>query len=196
LSEGATPMNNEFLQVCEREFAAQAKLMFDNAPRIRNTRMAEIPGGRFLLDFPVPPCLLQRVCMALGAVEQFRRDAPAWAPSLPLYQKDIAALVESDGNPRLNAVGLYANSLSWVEFDYQLHPSFGTYVSGLLAYEFTPIEIRIDHQLQLEFPPKPLAGLCDGRMSWRSPAMIEVDRDIEARGKALDARYAAERMGA
>ena len=55
-------MTDRFLEVCAREFSAQVKLMFDNAPRIPGTGMAEIPivGGVFLLGMEEDPYIHQR----------------------------------------------------------------------------------------------------------------------------------------
>ncbi|MFZ0670113.1 MAG: hypothetical protein WAM50_07325, partial [Pseudolabrys sp.] len=42
-----------------------------------------------------PPCCR---CAALCAREHVRRDAPAWAPSLPLTWEDIEKLENDDSN--------------------------------------------------------------------------------------------------
>jgi hypothetical protein len=106
-------MTDRFLELCAREFAAHVQRMFDNAPRIPGTGMAEIPvvGGLLLLGMPVPPCLYERVYMALGARERFHQDKPAWAPELPLHGDAIAAM-KNDDVPGIAVVGLYADSLA------------------------------------------------------------------------------------
>jgi hypothetical protein len=182
-------MTDRFLEVCAREFAAHVQLMFDNAPRIPGTGMAEVPviGGPFLLGMEVPDCLYQRVCMAMAAREQFRHDAPDWPP-LPLHEKDIELLKNVD-NPRLNLLGYYAYSLS-PDWDYDGHPRFSAFASGLMAYEHTPDEIRSDLSLLEEFPALPLKGLCDGALYWRSPATLAFDLERQA---ACDAFMARER---
>jgi hypothetical protein len=171
-------MNDKLLEIAEREFVAQVKLLFDHAPRIPGTGMAERPviGGVFLRNFPVPSCLLQRVCKALIARERFHQDAPGW-PCLPLHE-DVRKVLVNDDNPRLNILAYYANSLEGEGWDYEGHPRFGVFASGIMACEYAPREIRNDLNLQQEFPPRPLAGLCDGQLVWRSPERLAEDRDM------------------
>jgi hypothetical protein len=47
----------------------------------------------------------------------------------------------------------------------------------MMAYESTPAEIRNDRELLAEFPPKELAGICDGQMVWRSAETIAMSRE-------------------
>jgi hypothetical protein len=188
-------MTDDFLELCAREFAVRVKLLFDNAPRIPGTGMAEIPvvGGLLLLGMPVPPCLYERVYMALGARERFHQDKPAWAPELPLHGDAIAAM-KNDDVPGIAVVGLYADSLAAeYRWDYELHPPFAVFVSGLLACAYAPDEIRTARSLLQEFPPRPLAGLCDGKLYWRSPAMLAFDQQRQAQCAAWEARSAAGR---
>ena len=49
-----------------------------------------------------------------------------------------------------------------MEWNCGLHPRFGVYVGGLLAYDHTPDQICNDPLLAQEFPPRRLDGLCDG----------------------------------
>jgi hypothetical protein len=183
-------MTDTFLELCAREFAAHVKLMFDAAPRIPGTGMAEVPvlGGPFLLGMEVPDCLYQRVCMALGARERFHRDAPGW-PTLPLHETDIDDL-KNDDSPRLNLLGYYAYSLS-PDWNYDEHPRFCAFASGPMFYEHTPAEIRSDLGLRREFPPRELAGLCDGTLYWRSPEQLAFDRDMLAKIAAYQGRMGA-----
>src|SRR4051794_19908396 len=106
-------MTDRFLELCARECAAHVQRMFDHAPRIPGTGMAEIPivGGVFLLGMPVDPCLYERVCMAMAARAQFHQDKPAWAPELPLHGDAIAAM-KNDDVPGIAVAGLYADSLA------------------------------------------------------------------------------------
>jgi hypothetical protein len=157
------------------------------------SRFAE--GGVYLLAFAVPPCLHQRICMALGARERFRQDAPPWAPILPLRYEDCEALENDDSN-RLNLVGYFGSSLREANWDCEGHPGFATFASGLLAYKHTPDHLRNDRTLKQEFPPRRLKGLCGGHLHWRSPATIRWDRKYQARCVAYEAAVAQERTGA
>lgn len=115
-------MTDRFLEACTHEFAAQAEWLFDHAPRIPGTGMAEIPivGGRYLLGMPVPDCLYQRVCGALCSREQFGQDEPDLAP-LPLHERDIEAM-KYDDDPWRAVVGYFASSLAGEYWNYALHP--------------------------------------------------------------------------
>src|SRR5262245_55046988 len=98
-------MTDRFREICDREF----ERLFETAPRIPGTGMAEIPvvGGLFLTWGDYSPLLL-RVGKALCSRERFHQDAPGW-PSLPLHQRDIEAM-ENDDCSRCALVGLYSGS--------------------------------------------------------------------------------------
>jgi hypothetical protein len=187
-------MRDKLLATCEREFERHIEMLFKTAHKIPGTGMAEIPviGGRFL-TWADHSFLLPRVCAALCARERFRQDAPAWAQPLPLRWEDCKTL-EYDDNPRFNLVGLFGISLHG-EWDYERHPSFAAFASGLMAYEHTPDHLRNDRALRQEFPPRRLKGLCDGWLSWRSPERLALHRRMKRLCAAAEAREAAERMG-
>jgi hypothetical protein len=181
---------DRLLKVCQREFERGIERLFETAPRIPNTGMAEIPviGGVFIADMPeMIAAILPQVCAALCARERFRRDAPGW-PTLPLHEQEIEAM-ESNNCPRCALTGLYAASLAG-EWDYDGHPRFGPFCQGLMAYEHTPVALRTNVELLAQFPPRPLAGLADGKLYWRSPAKLAFDRDMLARIAAFEARAA------
>jgi hypothetical protein len=166
-------MDSRFLELCGREFERQVERMFDNAPRIPGTGLGEIPvvGGRFFLAFATPPELIELVCMALAARERFRWDVPGW-PTLPLHEDTIEAM-QADGDNRCSLVGFYADSLQGEFWDYELHPRFPIFASGLLSCKNAPDHLRNDHSLLKEFAPAPLAGLCDDDwLVWRSPQRL------------------------
>jgi hypothetical protein len=168
--------------------------LFKNPVMLSDT-LAEIPivGGLYIVS--QDHCiLLPVVCAALCAKAQFSRDAPAWAPCLPLRREDCEKLENDDSN-RLNLVGYYGCSLRETSWDYQTHPPFAGFASGLMAYKHTPDHLRNDPELQREFPPTRLKGLCGGHLHWRSPAMIAWDRAYQARCAAYEAAVAQERMG-
>jgi hypothetical protein len=142
--------------------------------------LAEAPviGWRYLVDQPhLVIILMAQVCAALCARERFRVDAPGYPP-LPLREEEIETL-KDDGNPRHQLVGFYGDSQAAGFWDLQ-HPFFAPFVSGLLAYRATPAKVRNDRELRREFPPRKLAGLCDGRLDWRSPERIAEDRQLSA----------------
>jgi hypothetical protein len=189
-------MTNRLTDTCARELESHIEGLFKTAA-LRRTHprgAAEIPviGGRFW-PYADHSFLLLRVCKALCAREHFRQDAPAWAPILPLRWEDCKEM-EDDDDHRLNLVGLFGKSLYGELWDPQ-HPPFATFASGLLAYGHTPDELRNDSSLRQEFPPRPLEGLCDGNLNWRTPETIAQDREMLARIAAYEAAMAQEHMG-
>ena len=185
-------MSNRLTESCARELESYIEGLFKNARKFPGRLAAEVPviGGLFLPDSDYAPLLLP-VCRALCAREQFHQDAPGW-PILPLRWQDCKDL-EDDDNPRISLVGYFGESLFGECWDPK-HPPFADFTSGLLAYEHTPDRIRNDRALQCEFPPRPLEGLCDGNLYWRTPASLARDRYMLARIAEWEADRAAERM--
>jgi hypothetical protein len=161
-----------------RALAALLENLFNNSRKLSPT-LAEIPllGGIYITDMDFSNPIL-RVCRALVVFEKFHREKPSWAPELPLHLDDIEEM-EHDDNSKLRIVGLYAGSQQGECWDAK-HPSFSAYASGMMAYEHTPLQIRIDRELQRDFPPRPLDGLCDGFLNWRSPETLARDRKMQA----------------
>jgi hypothetical protein len=118
-----------------------------------------------------------RICRALVASVRFHTDKPPWAPALPLQLDDIEAY-ENDDDNRVNLVGYYAGSLRGENWSPD-HPGFAAFASGLLACPHAPDYLREDHSLKQEFPPQRLAGLCDGRLYWRSAETLAWDRQLD-----------------
>jgi hypothetical protein len=179
-------MHDKLLETCSCEFERGVKRLFETAKKLSPTlRETPVIGGVFIADMDYAPFLLQ-VCRALVAREQFRLDAPGW-PTLPLRSEDCDAL-EDDDNPRIKVLGYYAGSVRHARW--QAHPPFTAFVSGLLAYAHTPDCVRSNRELQREFPPRRLEGLCDGELYWRDPEEIALDRENLRRIAVMEAREA------
>ena len=140
---------------------------FMTAPRVPMPYLGN-PG--FLAGQETPETR-QMVVRALSAAFRFYQE---WSAYLPLRWKDCEELTNHD-NVRFNLVGLFGSSLRFSGWDDQ-HPPFAPFVSGLMAYESTPDAIRNDPGLRFEFPPQPVEGLCDGRLYWRDPELIALER--------------------
>ena len=177
-------MDKKLLALCEREFEIGVKMLCDaleNSVVDGESWLREVPfiGGLYVAGLDPDYPLLPPVCAALRAREQFRQDAPSWTyQPLPLRAEVCDELVNAD-NTRLQVVGLYGYSWRCTDWD-RKHPTFRRFCSGLLAYEHTPDRLRDDRELRREFPPRPLKGLCDGELYWRSDATIVWDRQYRA----------------
>jgi hypothetical protein len=151
--------------------------LFEDPVRIPGTGMAEAPIiGNVYFEQLGHAHLLPPIFRAVRAEKIFRQEAPGW-PELPLRQEDCERLEHND-DPQLAALGLFGSSLRSEQWDVR-HPGFRAFVSGLMAYEHTPREIRNDPDLQQLFPPRRLEGLCDGKLNWRSPEVRAMDRRVE-----------------
>jgi len=194
-------MDDKLIEISTNEFERGVKNLFEIAPPIPGTGMRETPviGGQFMStrltngDLGLPSGLCERVCRALCSREYFHRDKPSWAPPLPLHKNAIGAM-EHASSIWLRLVGYYAFSLKKSDWHYDAHPDFRSYCSGLMHYRATPDKLRNDRELQREFPPKELVGLCDGALFWRSFEQIARDRENLARTAVMEAREA--RIGA
>jgi hypothetical protein len=169
------PMNDRLTELCARRL----ETLFENPVLIPNTGMAIIPvvGGPYILDLEEPSQFIPMIIAALAARAKFHRDAPE-RPILPLRQEDCEEMM-SDDYPQIGVVGLFGSSWRYAQWS-KRHPRFDRFCSGLMAYESTPDHIRNDSGLRREFPPRELAGLCDGWLVWRSKAAIDFDRQHRA----------------
>jgi hypothetical protein len=172
-------MDTRLIEACAYALECYLEMLFENPVKIPNTGMAEIPivGGPYILDLEDRSQFFPMIVAALAARERFRQEAPE-GPILPLREDACAAMMDDD-RPRLQAVGLYGDSWRYAGWD-KRHPRFYRFCSGLMAYESTPDHIRNDSGLRREFPPRELAGLCDGWLVWRSKAAIDFDRQHRA----------------
>ena len=188
-------MSDRLQQICEAEFSRYAQRLanaiFDTASQLpgadefMTTPLVEIPitGEQFFAGYDSLE-MRQRVAAALVARERFRLCAP-WAPSLPLKWKECQEL-EHDDNPRLKLVGLYASSLHGAYWD-DAHPCFPVFACGVMAHPLAPDALRNDPDLQQEFPPYPLEGLCD-ELDWRSSERLALDQRMRVMQAHYDAR--------
>jgi hypothetical protein len=77
------------------------------------------------------------------------------------------SLLYNDHNEQ-KLVGYYARSLRWNGWDFERHPPFDVFCRGVMEYIFSPMDLRMDQELQQMFPPRTLAGLTTP-LQWRSP---------------------------
>jgi hypothetical protein len=108
------------------------------------------------------PHLIRDVRAALDAKIWFAEYGPDWAKPLPMG-RERSALLRAHG--ALHVLGLYANSLERLDFDYHTHPQLFEFACGVMADPHAPDHVRYDPELQNEFPAKELPGLGD-RFIW------------------------------
>src|SRR5262245_22326104 len=138
---------------------------------------------------------LERIeCQALAHREWFRATAPHWAPELPLSPAEWEKMIASK-SPKIAVVGYFGRSLACASWS-NIHPLFGEYVAGLLAYEFTPPCIRADPALLKEYPPRVFQGfdksLCWGvrfRISEIAEQLMKVEESWYRGGMGDDAAW-------
>jgi hypothetical protein len=167
-------MSDRLKQKFTCELERQVEELFEHAVQL-SPYLSETPvvGGEFLTRLGSTG-LLSTVCGALVAREIFHQKNPDW-PSLPLHQKDCATMMSSDDN-RNKLAGFFGASLRESRYDTTVHPAFEAFVSGLLCYKYTPRALLSDYQLQQEFPPRKLPGLCDGWLTWRDSETLAQHR--------------------
>jgi hypothetical protein len=186
-------MIDRLQEACAGELERLLEGLFESPRMISpGSGIAEVPitGGWYiprLLDAQ-KQVLLLRIVAALVARERVRADAsvPPWAKPLVVHQDRLEEMIEDD-NPQIKLAGYYGSSLRGAAWDYDAHPSFNAFASGIMACEYAPIELRNDPLLLQQFPPRPLEGLCDGQLMWRSATEIAMDRENLARIAAYEA---------
>ena len=117
----------------------------------------------------------REIFAAVAARTNFLQQVPAWMPLLPIKRDEIDAMKNAEGHV-VQLVGIHADSLMWQGWDYKVHPTFSVHVSGIMASEHAPDELREDPLLRQAFPAKPLAGL-DWELCWHSLEQIIQNRD-------------------
>ena len=96
-----------------------------------------------------------------------RAKLGSWANPLPLKMEECESWVDNDHHA-LRLVGYFGRSLRWNDWDYERHPPFNTFCSGVMKYILSPMELRMDPELQRMFPRRALAALTNP-LQWRSP---------------------------
>jgi hypothetical protein len=113
------PMTDTFIELCEREFAAQVEREFETALQ-SGAREIPIVGGEFDPDGPpeVHVRLMGDAVRALLAKKWFEGEAPPWAQPLPLTFDDCVALFngpnQGQRRPYLRGeYGVHVRSAGW-----------------------------------------------------------------------------------
>jgi len=155
--------SDNLVELCKHEFAELIDDLFqmnrDNGHEFLRTPITNRLYSTWDDDYIFK--LKRNIYTALAARKWFREHGPSWAPLLPLTFADIDKL-KRDESGRINLVGLYASSLSLLEYDYKTHPPFDAYARGLMAYAHTPSSFRDDPELWHSFHQSRSRGSMQG----------------------------------
>jgi hypothetical protein len=127
-----------------------------------------ITGGRFIRDLDRMKPQKEAAFRALKARAAFARENPSIPYELPLTYPDREmlktsrpALERDDGEIAMFTIeyllALYARSLEANDYDLQAHPSFVTYLRGMMALDHFAQDVPRD--LKRQYPPINLPGL-------------------------------------
>jgi len=120
-------------------------------------------GALSVNDIPKLRILVRK---ALRARAWWKKYGPVWAQPLPISDLECIHLSWSD-NLSMHLLEMYALSLQGRDYEFLGHPGFFRYCRGVMAAEYPRSNyLREDPALQIEFPPKELAGL-DEYCRWR-----------------------------
>jgi hypothetical protein len=115
--------------------------------------------------------VVRKVAKAIAATAWHERTAPySWANPLPLKMEWCETLIDNKDNA-LKLLGYFGRSMRWNDWDFEQHPTFPDFCSGVLDYIFCPPEIQMDLGLQRMFPPRPLDGITTP-LQWRAPRLV------------------------
>jgi len=154
-------------------FRVQVARLFAECRKKHLGQCCEIPvlGGSYVPGEDDEKKLKKEAVGALRAREWFENNAPADAQPLPISCRELEDRRYTHGDhPVLDfCVALYGFSLSVNEFDLATHPSFGDFVSGVLASEYSPDFVKEDDEgLGKRYRPRALPGLNEG-LCWNPP---------------------------
>jgi hypothetical protein len=93
------------------------------------------------------------------------RYGPPWTQPLPVSELERFSLLDGTDKSR-HLLAYYSESLDGRDYNYLEHPQFFDHGRAVMADPRTPEYLREDADLQILFPPKPLAGL-DEHQRWR-----------------------------
>jgi hypothetical protein len=147
------------------------RLFKENPPRNGQWCQNPVTGYWYLgkLD-PIAP-QKRDARRALRARERFAIHGPQDAQPLPLSNEEIVDSKYNwkSKNPALSyIVSRFAASLRNHEYDFESHPSFEDFASGVLASPDLPHYFLGDEALCKRYPPHPLPGL-DAGNCWEPP---------------------------
>jgi len=108
---------------------------------------------------------------ALAARRWYAKHGPQDLQPLPLGYAEREDLKRERHQKQGNAsymLALYARSLDQADYDFDKHPTFEVYASGVMASKYAPPFFNDDEDLRRRFPPRPLLYLGPG-VVWVPP---------------------------
>jgi hypothetical protein len=133
--------------------------IFDGLPKSGRCQN-QVTGGWWLRGQDPIKKQKDDACRALRAREWFHHVGPRNVPLLPLSDAEMEDLKYT--TPLNHIVECFGCSLRANDWDFDKHPSFEQFASGVLASEYAPPLIRQAKELRKEYPPRRLPGLNPG----------------------------------
>jgi hypothetical protein len=161
-------MSDRFIEACQREFDRLVKDVCFEDEFVQDP-INYRPEQRD--DY------IRRICRALAAQAwHYEHTASynwaSWANPLPLRLDTCESLLQYVPCNGMKLLGYFGRSLRWRDWNYETHPTFPVFCSGVLDWDRCPIELQTDRELARVFPPKPLAGIT-APLCWRPPARAQ-----------------------
>jgi hypothetical protein len=105
---------------------------------------------------------------ALLAQEWFALYGPPNAPLLPLLPWEWDGMRYGSTGGLETLIGFYARSLSFLDWEVHIHPSFEDFACGLMVFPFVRTRAAQDPLVAKRYPPRALVGMTHGAC-WEPP---------------------------
>lgn len=152
---------------CERAF--DRLIEFEREERQRQKFLLTAPHIGDKYHASERDAVMRKVARAIAASAWHEQTAPyTWANPLPLKMEMCESFINNDHHNALRLLGYFGRSLRWNNWNYEQHPVFSDFCSGVLAWLLAPPELRMDRELRQMFPPQALSGL-EHPLQWRPP---------------------------
>ena len=158
-------MRERIVEISERELDRLILEVVDGRWHEQYRNQTPIIGGRYYPERHAEH--VRDVGRALAAFAWHQEQVLPWARPLPLSRDKAEQLIVDDNLP-FRMLGYYGRSLMWNDWDFERHPGFKAFGSGVMASGLCPGELRMDEQMRLLFKPRPLAGIVSP-LHWCSP---------------------------
>jgi hypothetical protein len=162
----AKKMRDRITLLCEREYDRMVEEEREERRRQKYLLTAPHIGDKY--HARQHDDIMRKVAKAIAASAWHERTTSiSWARPLPLEMGWCETLINNDRN-ELKLLGYFGRSLRWNNWDFEIHPVFDVFCSGVTEWFLSPPEITMDKELLRMFPPKALVGLSHP-LQWSPP---------------------------